>query len=133
MPDGACAILLIEDDEKMQEMLRTMIGTHATSFDTAADGDRAIEMLHAGRYDVVILDLMLPKKNGLVVAESLPLLSYKPGLIVLSAISRYFHDRFPPGTCVLQKPFEIDKLLEALSTVRSQAQRDSPPPAPPAV
>jgi two-component system copper resistance phosphate regulon response regulator CusR len=123
--DERCAVLIIEDDEKMQDMLRTMLATSATSIDTAADGERAIEMLHAGTYDIVILDLMLPKKNGLVVAETVASLPYRPGLIVLSAISRYFQDRFPAGTRVLQKPFEIDKLSEAVASVRADVQRDS--------
>ena len=34
--------------------------------------------------------------------------------VVLSAISRYFGDRFPPGTLVLQKPFEIDEIESIL-------------------
>ncbi len=125
MNDDHCAVLIVEDDEKMQDMLRTMLATSATSIDSAEDGERAIEMLHAGTYDIVILDLMLPKKNGLVVADTVSSLPNKPGLIVLSAISRYFHDRFPAGTRVLQKPFEIDKLADAVSGVRADLQRDA--------
>ncbi|MEA2236779.1 MAG: hypothetical protein QOC81_1503 [Thermoanaerobaculia bacterium] len=117
MSQQPCAVLIVEDDEKLQDLLRTMLTRHCTSIDVAADGEQGIEMLRAGTYDAVIVDLMLPKKNGLLVIEAIASLAYAPKVIVLSAISRYFHDHFPPGTLVLQKPFEIDKVVEAITSV----------------
>jgi len=107
-----CALLIVEDDEKLQDLVRTILARDVTSIDVASDGEDAIEKLHENRYDVVILDLMLPKKNGLLVAEAVDALADKPRLIVLSGLSRYLTDRFPAGTLVLQKPYEIDKLPE---------------------
>jgi DNA-binding response OmpR family regulator len=115
-----CAVLIVEDDEKLQDLLRTILTRHTTSIDVASDGERAIESLHANLYDIVILDLMLPKINGLIVAEALASLPYNPRLIVLSGISRYLHHRFPPGTLVLQKPFEIDKLADIVRGIRAE-------------
>jgi DNA-binding response OmpR family regulator len=125
-----CAVLIAEDDEKLQDVIRTILSSHVTSIDVASDGERAIEMLRESTYDIVILDLMLPKKNGLIVAESLASLSYQPRLIVLSVISRYFGDRFPAGTLVLQKPSGIDKLAETVRSIRDEMQRDAPRSAP---
>ena len=125
MSEQRCAVLIVEDDEKLQDLLRTMLTRHCSSIDFAADGERGIEMLRASTYDAVIVDLMLPKKNGLLVIDAVASLSYTPKVIVLSAISRYFHDRFPPGTLVLQKPFEIDKVVDAITSVRK------PPSGPP--
>ncbi|MEA2164276.1 MAG: two-component system, OmpR family, response regulator [Thermoanaerobaculia bacterium] len=124
MTQQRCAVLIVEDDEKLQDLLRTMLTRHCSSIDFAADGERGIELLRAGAYDAVIVDLMLPKKNGLIVIDAIASLSYAPKVIVLSAISRYFHDRFPPGTLVLQKPFEIEKVVEAISCLH-----ETPPPA----
>lgn len=123
-------MLIVEDDEKLQDVIRTITSAHATSIDVASDGERAIEMLQQGSYDIVILDLMLPKKNGLIVAEALGALSYHPRLIVLSVISRYFDDRFPAGTLILQKPSGIDKLGETVRGIRAGLQRDASIPAP---
>src|SRR5258708_2615392 len=67
MTQRRCAVLIVEDDDKLQDLLRTLIARHCTSVDVAADGERGIEMLRAGTYDAVIVDLMLPKKNGLLV------------------------------------------------------------------
>lgn len=118
MTQRRCAVLIVEDDEKLQDLLRTMLTRNCSPIDFAADGERGIEMLRAGVYDAIIVDLMLPKKNGLLVIDAIASLSYAPKVIVLSAISRYFHDRFPPGTLVLQKPFEIEKVVEAITGVR---------------
>jgi DNA-binding response OmpR family regulator len=118
--DPRCALLIVEDDEKLQDVIRTILAGDATSIDLASDGERAIEMLQESTYDVVVLDLMLPKKNGLIVAEALASLSYQPRLIVLSVISRYFDDRFPAGTLVLQKPSGIDKLAETVRGIRAE-------------
>jgi len=107
-------LLIVEDDEKLQDLIRTILARDVTSIDVASDGEEAIEKLGGNRYDLVILDLMLPKKNGLLVADAIGALADKPRLIVLSGLSRYLTDRFPAGTLVLQKPYEIDKLAEVV-------------------
>ena len=117
MNQKRCAVLIVEDDDKLQELLRTLIARHCTSVDLAADGEQGIEMLRAGTYDAVIVDLMLPKKNGLLVIDTIASLPYSPRVIVLSAISRYFQDRFPEGTMVLQKPFEIEKVAGLIANL----------------
>ena len=122
-------MLIVEDDEKLRDVIRTILSAHVTSIDVASDGERAIEMLQESSYDIAILDLMLPKKNGLIVAEAAASLSHPPRIIVLSVISRYFDDRFPAGTLVLQKPSGIDKLAEAVRGIRDEMQREVSLPA----
>ncbi len=107
-------LLIVEDDEKLQDLIRTILTRHVTSIDVASDGEDAIGKLESNRYDLVILDLMLPKKNGLLVADAIDALADKPRLIVLSGIARYVSDRLPAGALVLQKPYEIDKLAEVV-------------------
>jgi DNA-binding response OmpR family regulator len=126
MTQRRCAVLIVEDDDKLQELLRTLIARHCTSVDLAADGEQGIEMLRAGTYDAVIVDLMLPKKNGLLVIDAIVSLSYAPKVIVLSAISRYFHEHFPEGTMVLQKPFEIEKVADAIANLHEPHPELSP-------
>lgn len=120
MNQQRCAVLIVEDDNKLQELLRTLIARHCTSVDLAADGEQGIEMLQTGTYDAVIVDLMLPKKNGLLVIEAIASLSYAPKVIVLSAISRYFQEHLPKGTMVLQKPFEIEKVADVIASLHQE-------------
>src|SRR5688572_1833814 len=100
-----CAALIIEDEENVQSLLLRILRKHCSDVDVASDGEEALIKLHERSYDLVLLDLMLPKVSGLAVAEAIRSLPKRPRLIVHSAISRYFADRFPADTVVLQKPF----------------------------
>lgn len=112
-----CAALIVEDDESVQRLLQAVLRRHCGSVDVAGDGEAAIEMVRNGSYDVVLLDLMLPKINGFAVAEAIHKLERPPKVIVFSAIARHFADRFPPGTLVLQKPFDLDRIEEIVRTL----------------
>jgi DNA-binding response OmpR family regulator len=111
------AALIVEDDDAVQQLLHVILRRHCKIVDCAGDGQRAIEMLHDRNYDVVLLDLMLPKMNGFEVAESIRKLANPPKVIVLSAVSRFFRDRFPPDAVVLQKPFDVEQLDDVLRTL----------------
>jgi DNA-binding response OmpR family regulator len=109
------AVLVVEDDDATRHLLRAVLCNHA-AVSTAGDGQTAVELLRSNAFDTVILDIMLPKLNGFQVAEVIRGIQPRPKLIVLSGLSRYFGDRFPEGTVMLQKPFEIDHLEAALSS-----------------
>ncbi len=106
--------LVVEDEESVQRLLQTILRRHCDSIDVASDGETAIAMVRQRAYDLVLLDLMLPKVNGFEVAAAIQELPRRPRVIVLSAIARYFGARFPEGTVVLQKPFELDRLEEVI-------------------
>lgn len=112
-----CAALIVEDDDGVQRLLQAIVRRHCEAVDVAGDGEAAMAMVRTGSYDLVLLDLMLPKVNGLAVAEAIQRLEKRPKVIVLSAISRYFADRFPDDTLVLQKPFDIDRIDEILESL----------------
>ncbi|HYH10081.1 MAG TPA: response regulator [Thermoanaerobaculia bacterium] len=114
-----CAALIVEDDESVQRLLHVVLRKHCESVDLAADGETAIAMVRDGSYDLVLLDLMLPKVNGFAVSEVIQALPAPPRVIVLSAVSRYFADRFPEGTLVLQKPFDIERIEDVLRTMNA--------------
>ena len=109
-----CAALIVDDDDSVQRLLRVVLRKYCGSIDVAGDGEAAIEMVRGGAYDVVLLDLMLPKANGFAVSEAIQSLEKRPKVIVFSAIARYFTDRFPDDTMVLQKPFDIERVEEAM-------------------
>ena len=111
---GQRAVLVVEDDDITQVLLRTMVRRHDAAVECAGDGETAVEMLRRGEFDTVILDIMLPRMNGFEVAAAIGALEPRPKLIVLSGLARYFGDRFPEGTVMLQKPFDIDHLDAAL-------------------
>jgi CheY-like chemotaxis protein len=105
-----CAALVVDDDTGVQQLLQITLRRHCSNIAQATDGAEAAELLRDSDFDVVVLDLMLPKMNGFEVAKIIESLPKRPRLIVLSAIARYFNDRFPPDTVILEKPFEIERL-----------------------
>src|SRR6185436_6301463 len=114
MERDVCRVLIVEDDDNVQQLLRTIVSKTCVTLDVAGDGERAIEMLQASPYDVVLLDLMLPIKNGFEVAQAIAALPRQPRVIVLSAIANYSRESFPSDTVVLQKPFDVDQLTAVL-------------------
>lgn len=109
-----CTVLVVDDDSSIHEVVRLLLRKRCSKVDGAVDGGRGVEMLRQGDYDVVILDLMLPVLNGFQVIDQLKHLQKQPKLIVLSAISRHFDERFPDDAVVLQKPFDISRVDEVV-------------------
>ena len=67
--DGSARVLVVEDEESLAEAVRYNLEREGWSVDLAADGQRAVERFHAGRVDLIVLDLMLPGMSGLDVCR----------------------------------------------------------------
>jgi DNA-binding response OmpR family regulator len=61
--------LLIEDDRKLSELLREFLGQHGVESTVAPDGSQALAQLAQQRFDILLLDLMLPGMDGLSLAR----------------------------------------------------------------
>ena len=84
MPNGSARILLVDDEQSIQTLLSYPLrkdGYHVTS---AIDGSEALQRFGEGRFDLVILDLMLPKLDGVEVCRQLRSRSQVP-IIMLTA------------------------------------------------
>jgi DNA-binding response OmpR family regulator len=58
-------ILIVEDDQFLREFYQELLQAEGFLADTAMDGEEGANKLHTGGYDLVLLDIMLPKKDGL--------------------------------------------------------------------
>ncbi|HEX6781163.1 MAG TPA: response regulator transcription factor [Solirubrobacterales bacterium] len=84
MPSGSARILLVDDEQSIQTLLSYPLrkdGYHVTS---ALDGTEALRRFEEGRFDLVILDLMLPQMGGVEVCRQLRSRSQVP-IIMLTA------------------------------------------------
>ena len=63
-------LLLVEDDEEISAMLKDFLEGEGFSVDTAADGEAGCARSAAAQYDLVLLDLMLPRRSGLDVLRA---------------------------------------------------------------
>ena len=57
-------VLLVDDDIELCEMLAEYLGTEGFAVDAAHDGESGTQQALSGNYEVVVLDVMLPKRNG---------------------------------------------------------------------
>ena len=85
---GFCVmkILLAEDDQKLASALAYLLKKNGYGVDLANDGETAIELAATGLYDLVVLDRILPLRNGLSVLKEFRKLGYDTPVIFLTAL-----------------------------------------------
>ena len=64
-------LLVVEDDQYLRELYVDILEDEGYDVDHAADGEEGYEKMHTGGYDLVLLDVMLPKMDGLKILEKL--------------------------------------------------------------
>ena len=78
-------ILIVEDEPDIQELLRTYLEDAGYGTAVAEDGVAALSLFHAQPFDLILLDLMLPKIDGFGVCEMIRQQSQVP-IIMLTAL-----------------------------------------------
>ena len=71
MNDGTIKILIVEDDQFLWEFYQELLAAEGYIIDVAADGEIGAQKVLAGGYDLVLLDIMLPKKDGIQILKEL--------------------------------------------------------------
>lgn len=118
-------LLLVEDSERLQRSLSTGLKKQGFALDQAFDGEQALAYTAANEYDTIILDLMLPKIDGLTVLSTLRAEGKDCHVLILSANDQT-EDRVRGldlgADDYLVKPFAFNELvsrLQALNRRRS--------------
>ncbi len=107
-------ILVVEDEARIRAFLARAFEAEGFQVDVVEDGERGLERAVAGSYEFMILDLLLPGRNGLEVLSELQRL--RPGLpvLILSArtdIATKLRGFELGAVDYLDKPFSLDELL----------------------
>jgi DNA-binding response OmpR family regulator len=120
-PDRASAILIIDDDEDFREPIGIVLGAHGYSVRCAGDGDEGLRMAAEDRPDLILLDFLMPGKNGFETSKELagtPALADVPVLALTSfgtsALDYYDPEsRETPGNIrgFLEKPIDFGDLV----------------------
>lgn len=71
MDNSGIKLLLVEDDQFLREFYQELFQSEGYSVDVAADGDAGLQKAQVGGYNLVLLDIMMPKKDGLQVLKDL--------------------------------------------------------------
>jgi DNA-binding response OmpR family regulator len=113
-------LLLVEDSERLQRSLSTGLKKHGFTLDQAFDGEQALAYTAVNQYDAIILDLMLPKIDGLTVLSTLRREGKDYHVLILSANDQT-EDRVRGldlgADDYLVKPFAFDELISRLQAL----------------
>ena len=107
-------ILVVEDDRKVAGFIEQGLREEGYAVDVAPDGDEATMLAHVYDYDLVVLDVMLPKKTGLQVAAELRREGRRTPILMLTArdaTEDVVRGLDAGADDYLTKPFKFDELL----------------------
>jgi two-component system, OmpR family, response regulator len=122
--------LLVEDDANIAQFIMRGLREAGFAVDHAADGEEGLEAARTQPYDVAIVDLMLPKREGLSVIEEMRRAGISIPVLILSA-RRSVDDRVrglqTGGDDYLTKPFAFSELLARVQSLVRRASRTPEP------
>jgi DNA-binding response OmpR family regulator len=124
-------ILVVEDEEPLALGIRDALSHAGFEVAVVHDGLRALESLKATRFDLVVLDLMLPGKSGLEVLRELRALRHEVRVVVLTALSDESDvvRGFEMGADdYMAKPFSPRELVARVHAQFRRKEMDTAPP-----
>lgn len=85
-------ILIVEDDQFLREFYQELLGAEGYIVDVASDGEVALLKIQQNEYDLVLLDIMLPKKDGTQILRDLKAKGPKSPEVRIVVLSNLGHD-----------------------------------------
>ena len=121
-------VLVVEDDRKVAGFIEQGLKEEGYVVDVAPDGEEATMLAHVYEYDVVLLDVMLPKKNGFQVAQELRREGRSTPILMLTsrdAVEDIVRGLDAGADDYLTKPFRFEELVARLRALhrRGGAER----------
>ncbi|PYR33302.1 MAG: DNA-binding response regulator [Acidobacteria bacterium] len=122
--------LIVEDDATIAEFVARGLREAGFAVDLAADGEEGLAQALHGQHDVAVVDLMLPRRDGLTLIDELRRRGRNTPVLILSA-RRSVDDRVrglqAGGDDYLTKPFAFAELLARVQALVRRAARTSEP------
>ena len=113
-------ILVVDDNDRHLDILSTILSSVGHDVETCGSGSEALRRLDMRRFDVVVLDLVMPEISGAVVAEQMRTghLNRRTPVIVCTAnlsIARKQFETFPGISAIIGKPIDTASLILAVA------------------
>ena len=113
-------VLIVEDERRLAQTLADLMEAHNYGADIAYDGEEGLDNALSGIYDVILLDVMLPKRSGYEIVHALRKEGDKTPVLMLTARTEV-EDRIngldSGADYYLTKPFEPDELLACIRSL----------------
>lgn len=114
------AVLVVEDDPNLGAVLQEFLELKGYSVTLATDGDAAVDLLRKQVFDIAVLDVMLPKRDGFEVARLVRQFNQEMPIIYLTArgkIEDKSEGYAAGGDDYLTKPFSMEELMLRIQAV----------------
>lgn len=119
-------ILIVEDDERLCESLRYQLVSEGFEIDLCHDGEDGLYYIQEQAHDLILLDRMLPKMDGLAVLRKARSLGISTPVILVTALGE-IHDRVDGLDCgaddYIVKPFALSELMARIRCIFRRPQR----------
>lgn len=118
--DEKLTILLCEDDENLGMLLREFLMAKGFNVDLFPDGERGYKAFLKGTYDLCVLDVMMPKKDGFTLASEIRGVNADIPIIFLTAknMKEDILEGFKIGADdYITKPFSMEELVSRISAI----------------
>jgi len=117
-------VLVADDEAELLELLQFSLNAAGFEVVTVNDGLKALEASRKSKFDVIILDVMMPRMDGYHVAQEVSQDPKAPPILLLT--SRDFTQdqsavKGSGATAFISKPFEIPELIEAVKRLAADA------------
>jgi DNA-binding response OmpR family regulator len=125
-PPRSLRVLLVDDDAEIVESMRTVLESKGYEILVARDGNQGILMAERENPDLVVLDMMMPKRSGFLVLERLRRSHPVPmRVIMITANEGSRHKAYAEMLGVddyIRKPFAMDRLLGSVERLLNAAR-----------
>src|SRR6266403_1950630 len=129
-PQSAGRILIIDDEAEIRESLETLLQLEGYTIVVAGSGREGLAQIGQRAFDVVLLDLALPDKNGIDVLSEIRLLQAQQAVIMITAygtVENAVRAMQSGATNFIQKPWDNEKLLADVraAVARQKAEEEN--------
>ena len=125
-PPRGRRVLLVDDDPEIIESMRTVLESKGYEILVARDGNQGLIMAERENPDLVVLDMMMPKRSGFLVLERLRRSHPVPmRVIMITANEGSRHKAYAEMLGVddyIRKPFAMDRLLDSVQRLLGAAR-----------
>ena len=117
---AAPRVLVIDDDQALLRMVQLSMSSEGLEVAVARDGVDALEQLSRAHYDVIVLDLQMPRMDGRAFFRELASQGHRPKIVILSAYGAEQAQRDLKVEAAVPKPFDPDVLIETVRKVAAK-------------
>lgn len=113
-------VLVVDDEPAIRLLVAKALEKKGFAVDSATDGVDALQRLSERDYDLLVLDLMMPRMDGLGVIEKLGDHEAPPRILIMTAASPAILHQIPRErvAAIITKPFDLSALVDSAESLR---------------